>query len=78
VHLQEVIEILFAAHPAAQAENMRGPRVRIEFDEIAFAAPQKAFVGEEIMHLVALALQPAEFLHGHVDEGITRLVRIRG
>src|SRR5437773_1937287 len=73
---QEVIEILFAAEPAADAEDVRGLRVRVERDEIAPAAPEVALVVEQVVHLIRVAFKPAELFDWHVNVGVVSLIRI--
>src|SRR5262245_40474539 len=57
---EEVVEVAFGPHPAAEAQDVRRQALGIELHEVPPALPDVARVGEEIVHLERARVLEAE------------------
>src|SRR5262245_27097720 len=73
---EEVVEVAFGPHPAAQAQDVRRQSLGVELHEVPPALPDVARVGQEVMHLERALLLEAERGRVELDPARMRVVRV--
>ena len=76
--LQVDVLTVLAPGPATDAEDVSGPGVRIERDEISRARPKEALPGQEVLHLIRFMVTNAKVIQRDVYECRLGMMNIDG
>src|SRR5437762_13232806 len=71
---QEVLEVVLASDPAAEAEDLPRHRARVQLDEVARAVPEVARPGDELVRLEGPLAVEAQLFQGKVDHPALHVV----
>src|SRR5690242_7241699 len=76
IALRVVLEVLFARHPVAQPQDVRGDRVRIELDVVPLPLPHEARLRQEVVDGERFVLIDTELAERQMEYPRLGVVRI--